>query len=80
MSDYIELEKIIKMFLKKQHMAILKIGTVTAVSSPNATVVLDGDSVGITIPNKTNLTLSIGNRVTVVLLGGDYTNAFIGWK
>lgn len=78
--DYLEFTKFIKQIFKSEKVPLMKQGTVTAVSAPNASVVVDGDTVAITIPNKTNQTLSIGNRVVVILLNGDYTNAFIGFK
>lgn len=80
LTEFQELRKTIRMIFKLENVTVMKLATVNSVSAPNATVTVDGDSTSITIPNKTNQTLSIGNRVVVVLLNGDYTNAFIGFK
>lgn len=79
-NDYNIIVKTIKQIFKSEKVPLMKQATVNSVSAPNATVTIDGDTTSITIPNKTNQTLTIGNRVIVVLLNGDYTNAFIGFK
>lgn len=80
LTEFQELRKTIRMILKLENVTVMKLATVNSVSAPNAIVTIDGDSTQITIPNKTKQTLFNGDRVIVVLLNGDYTNAFIGFK
>lgn len=77
---YIEVSKIVKSVIAEQNLAILKMAKVISVSGSNITVLLAGYDTNITIPNKTNQTLIANDQVVCVILNGDFSNIFVGWK
>jgi hypothetical protein len=69
-----------KIFIKEENITKTKLATVVSYSAPNAIVTIAGNITNITLSNKTGLTLASDDKVIVVILNGDITNAFIGWK
>lgn len=69
-----------KIFIKEEKLIKGKLATVVSYSAPDAIVTMAGVSTDITLKNKTGILLSPSDKVIIVILNSDLTNAFIGWK
>ena len=69
-----------KIFIKEENLTKTMVATVQSYSAPNAVVKLAGSTTNITLKNATTYTLVANDKVVVVMLNGDLTNAFIGFK
>ena len=69
-----------KIFMKEENLTKMMLATVQSYTAPNAVVKIAGSSTNITLKNATTQTLVANDKDVVVLMNGDLTNAFIGWK
>ncbi len=76
------IERIVYRILQKMDYVRAIPSTVTLVSGSNITCYLAGDDVSdvSVYQNRTNVTITPGDIVYVVMPNGRLTNAFIGWK
>lgn len=74
------MRKAFKIFIKEENLTKTKLAKVVSYSAPNAVINIAGSTENITLGNKTNQTLVANDKVVVVIMDNDLTNAFIGFK
>ena len=80
LNEILMIKKAFKIFIKEENLTKTKLAKVVSYSAPNAVVNIAGSTTNITLGNKTNQVLATNDKVVVVIMDNDLTNAFIGWK